>query len=264
MPDLRSEIWDRRDLIYFLARRDVALRYRQSIFGIFWTVLQAALLAAVFTVFFGNFAEIPSVPGVPYSLFAVTGMLVWIFYTSALSQSAGSTVASAAVIQKVYFPRIAIPLAAIVPATIDFLVGFVLIIGLVLAYGHPIHPEILLMPGVIVWIMASALGAGLWFSALNVTFRDVYVLLPFVLLLGLFLSPILYPYELVLEQAPAFVEPLYALNPVVGIFDAYRWMLLGTTLHLDLIGISLGVTVLVLISGVFYFKKAEPGFADAI
>lgn len=264
VPDLKRDIWDQRDLIYFLARRDVALRYRQSIFGVFWTVLQAALLAAVFTIFFGNFAEIPSVPGVPYSLFAVTGMLLWIFFSNAMAESAGSTVASAGVIQKVHFPRLAIPIAAVFPATIDFVVGFVLVLGITLAYGFPLQPQILLMPALLALVMGTALGLGLWFSALNVSFRDIYVVLPFVLLLGLFLSPILYPFDLIKDQAPAFVQPLYGLNPMVGILETYRWIVLGTPFRADLLAMSAGITLLLLVTGVFYFKRAEPRFADVI
>lgn len=265
LPSLRQDLWEQRDLIYFLARRDVALRYRQSVLGAFWTLLQAVLLAAVFTVFFGILQKFDAPEGIPYSLFAVTGMMLWIFFTTALSQSSESTVTSAEVISKVYFPRLAIPIAALMPATVDFLVGFIFIIIVTIAYGFIPEVQILLMPAIVLLVLTSALGLGLWLSALNVKYRDVHVLLPFVTLVGLFISPILYPFDLITAQLHPYVQFLYEFNPMVGVLEAYRWMLLDTPFPgVRLVVLPVLVSGFLLLTGLLYFKRAEPDFADAI
>lgn len=264
LPNLRRDIWDQRDLIYFLARRDIALRYRQSAIGAFWTVLQAVLLAAVFTVFFGNLLDLPSQEGIPYALFAVTGMLLWIFFTAALSQTSESTVMGSSVISKVHFPRIALPIAALMPSTVDFLVGFVVIVALTLAYGIVPGPQFLLFPVIVLLTMGLALGMGLWFSALNVRYRDIYILLPFITLVGLFISPILYPFDVIAADVPAELRSIYQLNPMVGILEAYRWILLDVPFPGDVVIVPFVADVLLLVSGALYFKRVEPQFADVI
>jgi lipopolysaccharide transport system permease protein len=264
LPSLRRDIWDQRDLIYFLARRDIAIRYRQSVVGAFWTVLQAVLMAAVFTLFFGNLLDLPSIEGIPYSLFAVTGMLLWIFFTTALAQTSESTVMGSSVISKVHFPRIALPIAALMPATVDFLVGFVVIVAITLAYGVVPGPQIALFPVLVLLTMGLALGTGLWFSALNVRYRDIYILLPFITLVGLFVSPILYPFDEIVAQVPAELRSIYELNPMVGILEGYRWMLLDTPFPGWVVAVPFVVSAVLLVSGALFFKRVEPHFADVI
>jgi lipopolysaccharide transport system permease protein len=259
-PDLR-EFWDHRDLAYVLLRRDLSIRYRQSVVGVLWAVLQPVLLAVVFSVFLGALAKVPSEEGVPYPVFALSGLVMWLFFSTAVSRAADSTVASSELISKVYFPRIVIPVAAILAPTVDFLFAFVVLIGAVLVYGMPIEPEILLVPLLIPMALAVALGAGLWLSALHVKYRDVNILVPFLVQVGMFVTPVLYPFSLV----PDRLQPLYALNPLVGIIESFRWMLfpeLGFPGWIILVPLGTGVVLLVF--GALYFHRAEQTFADVI
>jgi lipopolysaccharide transport system permease protein len=259
LPDLR-ELWERRDLLYFLARRDVAVKYRQSTLGPFWAVLEPLLLAGVFSVFFGLLQKVDPPKGIPYPLFAASGMVLWIYFSNALSSVASSTVGSPELISKVYFPRIIIPLAAVVPAVVGFAAGFAVVIVLTLAYGFVPGPEVLLMPVLALFVAVLALGIGLWLSAINVRYRDVYMLVPFLILIGLFASPIIYPLDLL----PDHLETLYAINPVVGLLEAYRWMLLGTEWPGVLLIPSVVIGPLLVLTGAIYFQRAEQSFADVI
>ncbi len=260
LPSVR-ELWDQRDLLYFLARREVSVRYKQSVIGVFWAVLQPVLLAVVFAVFFGQLAKVPSQPGVPYALFALSGMVLWLFFSGAMSKAAESTVANERLISKVYFPRIIIPLAATVPALIDFCVAFVVVVAAIFVYGIVPPIQILLMPLLLVLALVTAAGIGLWLSALNVRYRDVHHAIPFVILLGLFISPITYPFDLVPEN----VQPLYALNPLVGVLETYRWMLFPSAGWPGaIILIPIAASVVLLVTGAAYFQRAERTFADII
>lgn len=259
-PRLRRDLWEHRDLVYFLARRDVAVRYKQSIIGVFWAVLQPLLLAGVFSVFFGLLAKVPSEEGVPYPLFAASGMILWLFFASAFDKSAQSTLASTNLISKVYVPRIVIPVSAALPAVVDFCVALVVIVILTLAFGFVPGPEIVLMPVLMVYVLAAGLGIGLWFAALSVRYRDFVQLISFATLVGLFISPILYPFSLV----PDNLQALYSVNPMVGALEAYRWMLLDASFPAMELGIGLVTTVVLLISGLLYFQRAERTFADVI
>ena len=260
LPSVR-ELWDRRDLIYFLARREVSVRYKQSAIGVFWAVLQPLLLAVVFSVFFGHLAHVPSEHGVPYPAFAVSGMVLWLFFATAMSTASESTVANDQLISKVYFPRIILPLAAVCPALIDFCVAFVVVLITIFVYGTVPPAQIVLVPVVVVSALATATGIGLWLSALNVRYRDVHHAIPFVILVGLFISPITYPFHLV----PAGVRPIYALNPLVGVLEAYRWMLFPSAPWPGvIILIPIATSVLFLLTGAFYFQRVEHTFADVI
>jgi lipopolysaccharide transport system permease protein len=260
LPSLR-ELWDRRDLIYFLARREVSVRYKQSAIGVFWAVLQPLLLALVFSVFFGHLAKVPSERGVAYPAFAVSGMVLWLFFATAMSTASESTVANEQLISKVYFPRIIIPLAAVCPALIDFCVAFVVVLIVVVVYGTVPPAQIVLVPVVVIAALATATGIGLWLSALNVRYRDVHHAVPFVILVGLFISPITYPFHLV----PSGVRPIYALNPLVGVLESYRWMLFPSAPWPGLIIlIPIATSVLFLLTGALYFQRVERTFADVI
>jgi lipopolysaccharide transport system permease protein len=260
LPSLR-ELWEERDLLYFLARREISGRYRQSVIGAFWAVLQPLLFAAVFSVFFGNLAHVPSEHGVAYVPFALSGMVLWLFFAGAMSSAAASTVANETLVSKVYFPRVIIPLASVFPPLIDFCVAFCVVVVTILAYGITPPIQIVLMPFVVVLTLTAATGAGLWFSALNVRYRDVKQLLPFIVLVGLFVSPITYPIHLV----PHDVRAIYALNPMVGVLEAYRWMLFpGASWPGAIVLISIAVSMALLVSGALYFQRAESAFADVI
>ena len=258
-PDLK-ELWAHRDLVYFLSRRDVAIRYKQSVIGTFWAVLQPVLLAGVFSVFLGLLAKVPSESGIPYPLFAVSGIVMWLFISQGIIKATTSTVESSAMISKVYFPRIAVPLAAVIPSTVDFAVAFLVVVLVGLGYGFVPGPQILLIPSVLVLAFALALGTGLWAAALNAKYRDVQHLVSFALLLGLFIAPIVYP----LSQVPENMQILYSLNPTVGVLEAYRWMLLGVHPEVFSIVMAVVISAILLVTGVIYFRRAEQSFADVL
>jgi lipopolysaccharide transport system permease protein len=259
LPSL-SEIWGHRDLVYLLSRREVAGRYKQSLVGVFWAILQPLLIATVFSVFLGLLAKVPSQPGVPYPVFAVSGMVLWLFVSGGLESASLSTVAEGQLISKVYFPRVIIPFAYLVPSVVDFAFAFLVVIAAMLLYGVGLHLQVVLMPLLIAVAFATVLGATLWLSAVNVRYRDVHHVVPFLILLGLFISPITYPFDLV----PDNLQPLYALNPVVGLLEIYRWMLFGTTLSAIVVLVPMAACIALLFGGAAYFHRAESTFADII
>jgi lipopolysaccharide transport system permease protein len=259
-PDLR-ELWEHRDLIYLLVRRDLAVRYRQSAIGAAWAILQPVLLAVVFSVFLGLLAKVPSAEGIPYPVFAVSGMVMWLFFSEAMSRGSESTVASEALITRVYFPRVIIPLAAVMPQLVDFALGFVVVIGAMLIYGEDPSLRVLLLPGVVLVALTTALGIALWLSALHVRYRDIQHVVPFAILVGLFITPITYPFELV----PSALQPLYAVNPLVGVLEGFRWVLFsGFAFPGAILLIPLVASVLLLITGALFFERMETTFADVI
>ena len=259
-PDLR-EIWEHRDLLVMFVRRDLSVRYRQSVVGIAWVIMQPLLLAVVFSVFLGKYANVPSAPGIPYPVYAVSGMVMWLFISGALSASSDSTVGSSGLISRVYFPRLVIPLAAVIPSLVDFSVAFAVVIVAMLIYGTAPSVLIVLLPVVILVALTTVLGLGLWLSALHVRYRDVSQAVPFALLLGFFITPIMYPVTLI----PAAIKPFYSLNPVVGILEGYRWTLFS---GYDFPGLVLLVpvvaSVVLLVTGLLYFERMETSFADVI
>jgi lipopolysaccharide transport system permease protein len=259
-PDFR-ELWEHRDLLYVMVRRDISARYRQSVFGAFWAILEPVLLAAVFALFLGQYANVPSVPGIPYGLLAVSGMVIWLFISSSLEKASLSTISSSALLSRVYFPRLVIPLAAVVPPLVDFTIAFVVVLGAMVLYGVMPSIHIVLLPVVLVVTVMTIVGMALWLSALNVRYRDIQQAVPFVLLLSFFITPIIYP----ITQIPASVKPFYSLNPAVGILEGYRWTLFS---GYDFPGAILLVPVVVgaalLITGLLYFERTETSFADVI
>lgn len=259
-PDLR-ELTSHRDLIYYLARRDVVVRYKQAAVGGFWVVIQPLLLAGVFSLFLGRYAGVPSEPGIPYPLFALTGMVLWLMFSTMLERISQSTISSEPLISKIYFPRVVIPIAAVIPPLVDFALTFVVVILVALAYGVAPGWEILATPLVIGLALLVALGTGLWLSALNVKYRDVTLVVPFVLLVGLFVTPIVYPFA---EVVPESVQPLFALNPMVGVVEGFRWCVLGTDFPGALLLVPIVMGTLLLISGALYFQRAQKSFADVI
>ena len=254
------ELWQHRELVGFLAWRDIVVRYKQTVLGVAWAILQPVLTMVVFSVFFGRLAGIPS-DGVPYPVFAYTALLPWNLFANGLTSSAGSIVGGAHLVQKVYFPRLAIPIAPLLGALFDFLIAFLVLAILMVFYGiAPTWRLVAVLP-LLLLTMLTSLGAGLWLAALNVRYRDVRYALPFLVQIWLFATPIAYPTSLV----PESWRTLYALNPMVGVVDGFRWAVLGvakapTTTLLP----SAAVAMVVLVTGAFYFRRAEAEFADVV
>jgi lipopolysaccharide transport system permease protein len=259
LPNLR-EVANSADLVYFLAKRDVAVRYKQTVVGALWAVLQPLLLAGIFSVFLGQLTDVPS-EGTPYALFALAGMTMWLFVANAMARCSESTVSSANLISKVYFPRIAIPLAAVMVPVIDFVAAFFVLVSILVIAGETPGPQLVLAPIVFAVALAITLGIGLWLSAIVVRYRDVSLVVPFLIQVLLFVTPILYPVSLI----PDSYQALYSLNPLVGVLEAFRWTVLpdapapGT---LMLISAITGLALLV--TGLVYFTRAERRFADVI
>jgi lipopolysaccharide transport system permease protein len=255
-----SDLWRHPDLIYFLAKRDVTVRYKQTAVGALWAVLQPLLLAGVFTLFLGQLTDVPS-DGMPYGLFALTGMTMWLFLAGAIGRCSESTLASSELISKVYFPRIVVPVAALAAPIVDFAAAFVVLLVILVAAGHVPGPEVVLVPAVFSVAVAIALGLGLWLSALVVRYRDVSLVVPFLILVLLFSTPILYPLSLV----PDGYQTLYALNPLVGVMETFRWTVLSEAPAPgpELL-VSAATGAVLLASGLVYFARAEQRFADVI
>jgi lipopolysaccharide transport system permease protein len=259
-PDLR-EVSEHRDLIHLLVRRDISVQYRQSAVGAGWAILQPVLLAVVFSVFLGLLAKVPSAQGIPYPVFAVSGMVMWLFFSNAMSRASESTVASEPLISRVYFPRVIIPLAAVAPPVVDFAVGFVVVLGAMLLYGEDPSLRVVLLPVITLLALTTALGVGLWLSALHVRYHDVQHIVPFAILVGLFITPITYPFSLV----PADLQPVYALNPMVGVLEGFRWVLFADyAFPGGVLAIPVVASVVLLITGALFFERMETTFADVI
>jgi lipopolysaccharide transport system permease protein len=259
LPDFR-ELWDRRELMYYMARRDISVRYKQAIVGFTWSIMQPLMFAAVFGVFFGLLAKIEGPTTIPYPLFAASGLVLWVTFSDGLGVVSLSTLQASALISKIYFPRLVIPIASLAPKIVDLVIGFLVMIPIAWGFGFEPRPHLVLFPLCLVLTFAITLGAGLWFAALNVRYRDVNVIVPFVILIGLFISPIIYPIDYVPEE----LRPLYVLNPVSGVMELWRYMLLPVPFDPMLLLISAGSGIVILISGLMYFTRVEPGFADVI
>lgn len=256
--DLR-EVWRYRELLYFLAWRDIKLRYKQTALGAAWAIIQPFFAMVVFTLFFGKLAQIPS-DGVPYAIFSYCALVPWTYFSNALSSAGNSLVGSANLITKVYFPRLIVPGASVLAGTLDFGIAFLVLLGMMLYYGIAPSWGILLVPVLLLLTMGTALGVGTWLSALNVEYRDVRYVIPFMIQLWMFATPIVYPLSLVPER----YRLLVALNPMAGIIEGYRAALLGRPFQWGALAMSAVLCVLLLLAGVFYFRRVEKTFADVI
>lgn len=254
------ELWAYRDLLVLLIQRDVSIRYKQSAVGIGWAVLQPLLTTLIFTVVFGNFARLPS-EGYPYALYTMCAMVPWTFFTRALGGASTSIVSSSGMITKVYFPRLVLPISKTVSGLVDFAVAFGMLILLLLAYRVTPSLGLLLLPLFVLLALATALGIGLWLTALNVKYRDIGLLVPFLTQIWMYASPIAYSSQIV----PAKWLWLYNLNPIAGVVEGFRWALLGKAAPaLGPMALSCGMVVLMLVSGIWYFRRTEREFADNI
>jgi lipopolysaccharide transport system permease protein len=257
--DLR-DLWRYRELLYFLTWRDIKVRYKQTALGIAWVLVQPVLMTAIFTLFLGGLARVPSEASIPYALFAYVGLLPWTFFSGAVLGSATSVVNSSQLITKVYFPRLAIPAAAVAARLVDFAVAFVVLIGLMIVYGVTPTWSIAALPLVIVLTLLLAIGVGTFVAALNVKYRDVGIIVPVVLQLGMFVSPVVYSTSLV----PGRWRGVYALNPLVGVIDGFRAAILGRPFDWTTLTISAAVTVVVVVPSLYVFRRMETSFADTI
>jgi lipopolysaccharide transport system permease protein len=254
------DVWAYRELLYFLIWRDVKVRYKQTALGAAWAILQPVMTMVVFSVFFGRLANMPS-DGIPYPLFAFAALLPWQLFAHALSESSNSLVGSQNLITKVYFPRLVIPIAAVLAGLVDFAIAFVILLGLMWYYAIIPTAAVVLLPFFILFAVVTALAVGLWLSSLNVKYRDVRYTIPFLTQLWLFATPVAYPSSLVPEPW----RPLYGLNPMAGVVEGFRWALLGKAEGPGpMLAVSIAAVVLLLLGGLMYFRQTESTFADVV
>ena len=255
-----AELWAYRELLYFLTWRDIKVRYKQTVLGAAWAILQPVLTMVVFSLFFGKLAGIPS-DGLPYPIFAFAALVPWQFFAYGLTQSSNSLVGSSNLLKKVYFPRLVIPISSILSGAIDFLLAFLVLFGMMVFWGIPPTWNVVWLPLLLLLTLLTSLGVGLWLAALNVRFRDIRYTVPFLVQLWLFLTPIAYPSSLV----PPAWRTLYALNPMVGVVEGFRWALLGvSSAPGPMVLVSALVSLLLLVSGTLYFRRMEQTFADLV
>jgi lipopolysaccharide transport system permease protein len=255
------DLWRYRELFRVLAWRDVSVRYKQTVIGAAWALIRPFLTMVVFTVVFGKIAGLPS-QGAPYALLVFAGMLPWTFFSSALTDASNSLISNANLISKVYFPRLIVPAATVVVAFIDFLISFVILVALMIWYRYLPGWQILLLPAFIAIAVLASFGPALWITSLNVKYRDFRYVIPFVVQLGLYVSPVGFSSSVIPEQW----RLLYSTNPMVGVIDGFRWCILGgqSELYMPGLWMSIGVTVFFLWLGIRQFRKTENSFADLI
>jgi len=257
-----TDLWRYRELFLILAWRDISVRYKQTIIGILWAIIRPFLTMVVFTVIFGRIAKLPSDGNAPYALMVFAAMLPWSLFSNALSESSNSLISNANLIGKVYFPRLIIPAATLVTAFIDFLISFIILIGMMVYYQFAPGWHMLFLPFFIILALLASLGPGLWITALNVKYRDFRYIIPFVVQFGLYISPVGFSSKVVPEQW----RMLYNLNPMVGVIDGFRWCILGGNSPIYIPGflLSLAIITFFLYLGVSRFRKMEKTFADLI
>lgn len=256
-----KDLWRYRELFYFLAWRDILVRYKQTVIGIAWALIRPFLTMVVFTVVFGNLAKLPS-EGVPYPILVFSAMLPWQFFASSLSDCSNSLISNANLISKVYFPRLIVPTSAVVVAFVDFLVSGMILLGLMAWYNFVPSWRIITLPIFIAIAFAASMGVGLWLASLNVKYRDFRYIVPFIVQFGLYISPVGFSSSIVPEQW----RLLYSLNPMVGVIDGFRWAILGGDSRLYMPGFTLSMILvgLLFVSGIWFFRKTERTFADVI
>ena len=254
------DLWEYRELLYFLTWRDIKVRYKQTVLGAAWAIIQPFFTMVVFSFFFGKLAKMPS-DDIPYPIFSYAALVPWTFFANGLSQSSTSLVASANLIKKVYFPRLVVPISAVISGGVDFALAFVVLLGMMLFYSIvPTAAVVWLLP-LLLLALVTSLGVGLWLTAMNVQFRDVRYAVPFLIQAWMFATPIVYPSSLLDEPW----RTLYGINPMAGVVEGFRWALLGTeTAPGPILIVSALVAVGLLVSGAFYFRRMEKTFADVI
>lgn len=256
-----QDLWRYRELLYFLAWRDIKIRYKQTILGGLWAIAQPLLTMVVFTLFFGRLAKMPS-DGIPYPIFSYAALVPWAFFSSGVTKASNSLVGSANLLKKVYFPRLAMPIAAVVAGLVDFILAFIVLLLLMLYFGIVPTINVIWLPLLVLLAFASCLGISFWFAAMNVQFRDVRHTVPFIIQTWMFATPVAYPSSLIQDE---FWRAVYALNPMVGVVEGFRWALLGVDTAPGAQILVSGVAALtLLVSGAFYFRRMERVFADVV
>ncbi len=255
-----GEMWRFRELLFFLAWRDIKVRYKQTVLGAAWAILQPLVTMVLFSVLFGKLAKLPS-DGVPYPIFSYAALLPWQLFARSMGDASSSLVSNQNMITKIYFPRLFLPASSILSGLLDFAIAFVVLLGMMLYYDIALSWRALLLPAFILLALLTSMAAGMWLSALNVRYRDVRYVTPFLLQIWLYATPIAYSRSLI----PAEWQFAYSLNPMAGVVDGFRWMLLGQTLNLGaLFYVSVAIVLLFFVSGLIYFQRMEQTFADLV
>jgi lipopolysaccharide transport system permease protein len=256
-----KDLWNYRELFYFLAWRDILVRYKQTALGVIWALIRPLLTMIIFTVIFGKLAKLPS-NDVPYPIMVFAAMLPWQFFANALSECSNSLISNSNLVSKVFFPRLIVPTSAVVVSFIDFLISSIILVALMIWYKFVPTWGMLMLPPLILLAFAAALGGGLWFAALNIKYRDFRFIVPFVVQFGLYVSPVGFSSAIVPEKW----RLMYSLNPMVGVIDGFRWAILGqqTQIYWQGFLLSIGIVFFLLLSGIWYFRKTERTFADII
>jgi len=255
-----SELWKHREVLYLLVWRDIKVRYKQTALGATWAIIQPLLTMLTFSIFFGRLAKVPS-DGLPYTLFSYSALVPWIFFATGLTQASNSLVSSANLITKVYFPRLLVPMAAVFAGLLDLTISGATLLLMMAYYHHGPTVHVVWIPALLILALITSLGVSFWFSALNVKYRDIRHVLPFVVQLWMFATPIAYPSSLV----PARFRAIYALNPMAGVIEGIRWALLGVnTAPGVMLVVSSVIAVLMLVSGAYFFRRMETTFADVV
>jgi lipopolysaccharide transport system permease protein len=253
------ELWNYRELLTSFTIRDIKIRYKQTALGFLWAIIQPLFMMVIFSVIFGGFAKIPS-EGIPYPLFSFAALLPWMLFSEGLSRSTMSMVVNANIMTKVYFPRLIMPVSGILSPLVDFVISISILILMMGYYGFVPTINVVFLPLFILLGLATSLGVGLWLSALNVKYRDFQYTVPFIIQLWMYASPVVYPASML----PEAIRPFYGLNPMAGVIEGFRWALLGTEIPGSIIFVSVGVVIVLLFSGLFYFRRMEQYYADIV
>jgi lipopolysaccharide transport system permease protein len=262
-----KDLWNYRGLFYFLAWRDILVRYKQTVIGVLWSILRPLITIVVFTVVFNKLGNFKSDAGIPYAIMVCAAMLPWQFFASAFGESANSLVSNSNLLTKVYFPRLIVPASTVIVCLIDFFISFLILVALFFWYKFIPDIRILMLPLFLLLALITAMGTGLYIAALNVKYRDFRIVIPFIVQIGLYVSPVGYSSnEIYSRDIPQVFKLLYALNPMVGVIDGFRWCIMGgnTPLHIPEFIASVGISLLFLFIGIRYFRKMERSFADVI
>ncbi|MBW4596865.1 MAG: ABC transporter permease [Brasilonema angustatum HA4187-MV1] len=261
-----KDLWTYRELFYFLAWRDILVRYKQTAIGLAWALIRPFLTMVVFTVVFGNIAKLPSEGDAPYPIMVFSALLPWQFFSGALTECSNSLINNANLVSKVYFPRLIVPTSAVIVSFVDFLVSGMILLALMAWYNFVPDWRILTLPIFILIAFAASIGAGLWLAALNVKYRDFRFIVPFIVQFGLYVSPVGFSSKVIAQRFSEQLLLLYSLNPMVGVIDGFRWAILGGESQIYLPGFALSVSFVVVLlwSGIWYFRKTERKFADVI
>lgn len=260
------DLWKYRELFYFLAWRDILVRYKQTAIGMAWALIRPFLTMVVFSFVFGNLAKLPAEGTAPYPIMVFAALLPWQFFSGALSECSNSLIANANLLAKVYFPRLIVPTSAVIVSFVDFLISGMILLGLMAYYNFVPDWRILTLPLFIAIAFAASIGTGLWLAALTVEYRDFRYVVPFIVQFGLYVSPVGFSSKIIAERYSEQVRLLYSLNPMVGVIDGFRWAILGgeSQIYLPGFALSLALVILLLLSGIWYFRRMERTFADVI